>query len=125
MAADDLVRWDMYDPRLTIKAIAGGAIDRGDSCFVHTDGKAYVTDNGENAKFHGCALKDTLINEMVTLVTHGRLYVKETQTIGGKAMVMQTAGGGPPGTDKSGTACAGYAIAANLVFIHVARGAAT
>lgn len=128
MTANSLVRWDMYDPRMTLKKVAGENIDRGDSIFIHSDGLAYVTDDDENALFHGCALKDVLSGEVVTIVTHGRLYVATTETIGGKAMVFTGGGsgvGGPPGTGAGGTAVAGFAVGANLIFVHVGTGADT
>jgi hypothetical protein len=113
------VGWDMYDPRSTIKAEAAEAITAGYACYIHTDGKAYLDDNSVNNQVHGVALIDAAVGELVTLVTHGRLYTTATQTIGNKAKVSNQAGGGLPSTAGSGTATAGFAIDTYLIMIHI------
>jgi len=125
MPAPSEISWDMYEPRTTLKAIAAEDMTRGESAYISTDGLAYVTDNTKSDQFNGCVLKDTLAGEEVVLVTHGRLNVTALQTIGGKAVVSNASGGGPPGTAAGGTAAAGFAISAYLLFIHAGTGAGT
>jgi len=113
-----MASWDMYDPRSTIKAEAAETIPACYGCRVFTDGKAYLCDDGVSNMVHGVNLQAVVAGEKATLVTHGRLNVDTTQTIGNKAKVSNQAGGGVPGTDKAGVTC-GFAIAAKVVMVHV------
>jgi len=114
-----MASWDMYDPRTTIKAEAVEAIPACYGCYIASDGKAYLDDNTINNQVHGVSLQAVAAGEKVCLVTHGRLNVDTTQTIGNKAKVSNQSGGGVPGTDKSGTCTAGFAIAAKVVMVHI------
>lgn len=111
--------WDMYDPRTTIKAEAVEAIAACYGCYIASNGKAYLCDDSVNNQVHGVSLKAVGLGEKVTLVTHGRLNVDVTQTIGNKANVSNQEGGGVPGTDKAGSAKVGFAIAAKVVMVHI------
>lgn len=118
MGAPSAISWDMYDPRSTIKAQAAEDIAAGYACYIASDGKAYLCDDGVNNQVHGVALKATSSGEKVTLITHGRLNVIIAQTIGNKAKVTTASGGNSPSTTLSGV-CAGFAIAAYVVFVHI------
>ena len=122
MVAPSEISWDMYDPRTTVKATADEDMTRGECCYLHTDGKARLCDNGKSDEFVGCALKDYDEGDKAVLVTHGRLNVTTTQTIGALAKVPNTSGGGPPDTAGGGSAEAGVAIGANLIAVHGLRG---
>jgi len=117
MSAPAETGWDMYDPRMTVKAEAAEIITKGYACYIASDGKAYLCDNSVNNMFHGCALQTVAAGEKVTLVTHGRLYTTVAQTIGNKAKSTTSSGGAVPSTTLSGIVC-GTAIAAYLIQIH-------
>jgi len=114
-----MASWDMYDPRTTIKAEAVEDIAACYGCYIAPDGKAYLDDNAVNNQVHGVSLKGVKAGEKVVLVTHGRLNVDADQTIGNKAKVVATSGGGVPSTAAGGTAVVGFAIATRVVMVHI------
>jgi len=116
---------DMYDIRTTVKVPAGEDIDIGESCYIHTDGEAYVVDNGKSDVVHGWALESASENDELTLITTGRMKVGTTQTIGARLYTGAVSGGSAPSTTLAtdGVVC-GFAIEANLVFVNVPTPAA-
>lgn len=116
---------DMYDIRTTIKAEAAETIEIGESCYVHTDGLAYVVDDGKSDVVHGWALAYAVDGQQVTLVTTARVKLDTTQTIGARLYTGAVAGGSPPSTTfaATGVVC-GFAITATLVFVNVPTPAA-
>ena len=117
------VGWDMYDPRMTLKAAAAEAISVGECCWIHTDGLIYISDNIED-RVHGCALTTAAIGDELVLVTHGRLKVVDTNTIGNLAYGQADANGSAPNTTAAGQVC-GFCIAADMIFVHIDSPSAT
>ena len=113
----EAVGWDMYDPRMTLKAAAGEDIEKGACCWIHTDGLIYLSDDSED-KVHGCALTDAKSGDELVLVTHGRLKVVDTNTIGNLAYGQANDGGSVPNTTNAGHVC-GFCIAATMIFVHI------
>lgn len=113
----EAVGWDMYDPRMTIKAVTAEDIEKGACCWVHTDGLIYLTDNIDNT-VQGCALTTEASGNELVLVTHGRLKVVDTNTIGALVYGQQNNGGSVPNTTNAGNVC-GFCIAADLIFVHI------
>jgi len=111
---------DMYDPRTTLKAVAAEDIGLGESVYIHTDGLAYLVDNGKYDVMHGVALKATSSGEYVTIVTQARLRVGTTQTIGARIYTGAASGGSAPSTTLSATGVVcGFATAANYIYVNV------
>jgi len=119
----EAVGWDMYDPRMTLKAEAGEAIEKGACCWIHTDGLIYLTDNVED-RIHGCALTDASSGDELVLITHGRLKVVDTNTIGALVYGQQNNGGSVPNTTATGQIC-GFSITATMIFVHIDSVSAT
>ncbi len=117
------IGWDMYDPRMTLKAVTAEAITMGTCCWIDTDGLVYLTDNGED-RIHGCALTTEAAGNEIVLVTHGRLKVVDTNTIGALIYGQQNAGGSVPNTTTTGQIC-GFSIEATLLFVHIDSPSAT
>ena len=113
----EAVGWDMYDPRMTLKATTAEDIEKGACCWIHTDGLIYLTDNISNT-VHGCALTTEALGNELVLVTHGRLKVVDTNTIGALARGQQNDGGSVPNTTAAGQIC-GFCIAADMIFVHI------
>jgi len=112
------VGWDMYDPRMTLKGTAGeDGIEVGVCCWIHTDGLIYLTDNIQD-RIHGCALTAANEGDELTLITHGRLKVVDTNTIGALIYGQANAGGSVPNTTVAGQVC-GFSIEADLLFVHI------
>lgn len=115
------VGWDMYDPRLTVKAVLAEALGIGDCGFIHTDGLIYASDDNQS-RCHGCALEAGAVDDMIVLVTHGRLRMVTAQTPGAP-VYTQHAGAGvgspPDDTDPGSHNPVGFAIEAYLIFVHV------
>lgn len=111
---------EMYDIRTSIKTVAGEAIGYGESCYISTDGEAYVVDNGKSTVVHGWALEAAAEGATITLVTTCRMLVDATQTIGARVYTGAVSGGSAPSTTlaSNGVVC-GYAIAADKVFLNV------
>jgi len=115
----------MYNIRTTLKAVAVEAIVMGESVYIHTDGLAYVVDDGKSDVCHGWALKDTALGEMVTIVTQCRMIVDTTQTIGARLYTGAVSGGSPPSTTLSATGVVvGYAVTATRIYCNVPTPAA-
>jgi hypothetical protein len=117
------VGWDMYDPRMTIKAtVLDGLTDIfvGDCCRIDSNG--YITTdlgNGANNRVHGLALTTAKALDKLVLVTHGRLKVEDTQAdIGDLVNGPNTTAASSPNTALTGHPC-GFAIEAKLLFIHI------
>ena len=120
--------WDMYDPRLTIKATVaalgaqGGAaftIDIGDCCYIDGNGAIQVSEDTED-KCHGCALKAAVGGDELVLITHGRLKMVTAQTPGHN-VYSQHAGqdtGSPP-DDTSAGPIVGFAAEEYLIVVHI------
>jgi len=121
--AFEAVGWDMYDPRMTLKAVTAEAITKGACCYIHTDGLIYLSDDSED-RIHGCALTTEAAGSELVLVTHGRLKVVDTNTIGNLAYGQANAGGSVPNTTVAGQVC-GFCIAATMIFVHIDSPSAT
>ncbi len=113
----EAVGWDMYDPRLTTKVILAEACDLADCMYIHTDGLAYLSDNGED-KCHGCALEAGSIGDAMTLVRNGRLRMVTAQTPGANVLSCGAAGGSPPDDGNSGP-IVGYAAETYLIIVQI------
>jgi len=116
---------EMYDIRTTIKVQAAETIEIGESCYIHTDGKAYVVDNGKYDVVHGWALDAASEDDWITLVTTCRMIVDTTQTIGARVYTGGVSGGSAPSTTfaTTGVVC-GYALTATKLFLNVPTPAA-
>jgi len=106
-----------YDPHDTLKATTAEAVEMGQCLYIHTDGLAYLVDNGLSTKVHGIALKDTASGEKVTLITKCRMEVDTTQTIGARVYTGALSGGSAPSSTlaTNGVTC-GFAYAAKRVY---------
>jgi hypothetical protein len=114
-----------YDPREAIKAEAAEAIGYGESCYVSTDGKAYLVDNGKSDVCHGWALKAVAAGTKVTLVRECRMDVGTTQTIGARAYTGGVAGGSAPSTTLAATGVVvGFAVSATKLSLRAPMPAA-
>jgi len=116
---------DMYDMRTSLKVEAAEEILMGESCYIHTDGLAYVVDDGKSDVVHGWALKYAADGDLVTLVTQCRMKVETAQTIGARLYTGAIAGGSAPSTTHaaSGVVC-GYSVTAYLIYCNVPTPAA-
>lgn len=116
---------EMYDIRTTIKAQLAEEADLGESCYISTDGKAYLVDNGKYDVVHGWALEPGDADEYITLVTTCRMLVDTTQTIGARIYTGAISGGSAPSTTHAtnGVVC-GFAIEAKKVFCNIPTPAA-
>jgi len=114
------VGWDMYDPRLTVKATLAEDLPIGGCGWIDTDGLIYASDNSQS-RCHGCALEAGVAGEKVVLVTYGRLRVADTFEEG-TLVYTQEAGdgtGSPPGTTQPASHNpVGYTIEPHLMLIH-------
>ena len=119
------VGWDMYDPRMTLKAtvVSTDTLFVGACCWIDSNGYVNLSDNGED-RIHGCALTAANAGDEVVLVTHGRLKVVDTNTIGALIYGQQNAGGSVPNTTTTGQIC-GFSIEATLLFVHIDSPSAT
>ena len=118
------VGWDMYDPRMTLKGEAGeDDIGIGACCWFSGNGEIYLTDNVQS-RVHGCALTMADDGDELVLVTHGRLRVPDTNTMGALVYGQDNEGGSAPNVITSGNVC-GFAIEANLIFVHIDSPSAT
>ena len=119
------VGWDMYDPRMTLKAtvVSTDTLFVGACCYIDANGYINLSDNGED-RIHGCALTAANPGDEVVLVTHGRLKVVDTNTIGALIYGQQNAGGTVPNTTTTGQIC-GFSIEATLLFVHIDSPSAT
>ena len=111
---------DMYDPRTAQKAVAAEDIGLGESVYIHTDGLAYLVDNGKSDVMHGVALMATSSGSNVTIVTQARLKLATTQTIGARIYTGGVSGGSAPSTTLSATGVVcGFALDATHVYVNV------
>ncbi len=119
------VGWDMYDPRMTLKAtvVSTDTLFVGACCWIDSNGYVNLSDNIED-RIHGCALTAANPGDEVTLITHGRLKVVDTNTIGALIYGQNTALGEVPNTNVAGQVC-GFAIEATLLFVHIDSASAT
>jgi len=101
-----------------LQAVAAEIILVGESCFIGSDGLAYLVDNGLSTLVHGWAIKTYAAGEMVTLATECRLKVTTTQTIGARVYTGAVSGGSAPSTSlaSNGVVC-GVAETASIVFV--------
>lgn len=114
-----------YDPRESVKAEAAEDIGFGEACYISTDGKAYLVDNGKNDVCHGFALKAASSGTYVTLVRECRMDVDTTQTIGARAYTGGVAGGSAPSTTLAATGVVvGFAITASKLSLRAPMPAA-
>lgn len=90
-----------FDLRTTIKAEAGESISMGESCYISSDGEAYVVDNGKADVVHGWALQDASEGDNLTLATKCRMQVDTSQTIGARVYTGNVSGGSAPSTTLS------------------------
>ena len=121
------IGWDMYDPRLTLKGtvVSTDTLFVGACCYIDANGYINLTDDaGGFDRIHGCALTAANPGDEVTLITHGRLKVVDTNTIGALIYGQADSGGTVPNTNVSGQIC-GFAIEATLLFIHIDSASAT
>ena len=109
--------WDMYDPRMTLKAVTAEDITKGACCWIAANGLVYLTDNLDNT-VQGCALTTEAEGNEIVLVTHGRLKVVDDNTIGALAYAQQNDGGSVPNTNNAGQVC-GFCIAVDMIFVHI------
>jgi len=121
--AAEAVGWDMYDPRMTLKATVktGETVGIGDCCYIDSNGYINVSDTSQD-KTHGCALMAASAGDELVLVTHGRLKMVTEQTPGALVYPQDTADGtgSPPDDAQAGTEePVGFAIEAYLIFVHI------
>ena len=123
--AYEAVGWDMYDPRMTLKGtvVSTDTLFVGACCWIDSNGYVNLSDNGED-RIHGCALTAANAGDEVVLVTHGRLKVVDTNTIGALIYGQQNADGSVPNTTTTGQIC-GFSIEATLLFVHIDSPSAT
>lgn len=117
----EAVGWDMYDPRLTIKAevYTGETVGIGDCCYIDGNGYINVSDTDED-KCHGCALEAATAGDMLVLVTNGRLRMVTAQTPGANVNSSQGASGtGNPPDDGGAGPIVGFAVEEYLVFVNI------
>lgn len=121
MANYKSVGWDMYDPRMTIKATVNAdvvKVYKGYACQINSSGEIIVDLSGDD-RVHGLALTDANPGDKLVIVTHGRLKTVHAQdTIGDIAYGGTDADGCTPDTILTGTPC-GWAIEEYLLFIHI------
>jgi len=123
VAAAEAVGWDMYDPRMTLKATVktGQTVGIGDCCYIDGNGVINVSDTDED-KCHGCALMAATGGDELVLITHGRLKMVTEQIPGALVYPQDTTAdiGSPPDDLLTGTIepC-GFAIEAYLIFVHI------
>lgn len=115
--------WDMYDPRMTLKATVktGETVGIGDCCYIDGNGFINVSDTSID-KTHGCALMAAIAGNELVLVTHGRLKMVTEQTPGNFVYAQDTADGtgSPPSETKASSyEPVGFAIEAYLIFVHI------
>lgn len=107
----------MTDPRDSIKVEAAEALYEGYSCYVGSDGLAYLCDDNKSTVCHGFALTDIAAGRKVTLVKWCRMKVGTTQTPGARIYTGLIAGGSAPSTTLSADGIVvGHAISDDLVY---------
>jgi len=122
MVQYEAVGWDMYDPRMTLKATVatGVTVNLGYCCRINNVGEIVVDLSGGGAeeRVHGCALTAAGAGDELVRVTHGRLKVVDTQIMGDLVYGQQEANGSCPNTAGNGKQV-GFAVAADLIFVHI------
>jgi len=122
MVQYEAIGWDMYDPRMTLKATVatGVTVHLGYCCRINSSGEIVVdlSGGGTEERVHGCALKAASAGDELVLITHGRLKVVDTQIMGDLVYGQQEANGSCPNTNAAGKQV-GFAIEADLVFVHI------
>jgi hypothetical protein len=130
------IGWDMYDPRLTIKATVaalgaqGGAaflIDIGDCCYIDGSGDIQVSEDTED-KCHGCALMAASGGDELVLITHGRLKMETAMTPGSNVFsnhAGQDTGSPPVDTSVGGSPIVGFAVEEYLIVVNIDSVSAT
>lgn len=119
--------WDMYDPRLTIKATVktGETVGLGDCCYIDGNGYINVSDTDEE-RCHGCALKAAVAGEKLVLIMNGRLRVQTAQTPGDPVKSQKLASGTGSCPDDAGTGFAvGFAIEEYVIAVNIDSVSAT
>jgi len=116
----------MYDPRDTVKAVAGEALPLGASCYIAAaDGLVYVVDNGKSDVCHGWALKAYAAGDEVVLAAQCRMKPNATQTKGARVYTGAIAGGSCPSTTlAAGGLIVGFAMTSEIVFLRTPNPAA-
>jgi len=124
----EAVGWDMYDPRLTVKAMvallgaqtgAAFTVGIGDCCYIDGNGAIQVSEDTED-KCHGCALEAAVGGDELVLVTHGRLRMVTAQTPGGNVMSPHAgADTGAPPDDAGAGPIVGFAAETYLIIVHI------
>ncbi len=122
------VGWDMYDPRLTIKATvaalgaqtaAAFTIDIGDCCYIDGNGDIQVSEDTQD-RCHGCALMAAEGGDELVLVTHGRLKMETAQTPGADVMSPHAgADVGQPPDDGGAGPVVGFAVEEYLIVVNI------
>ena len=117
------VGWDMYDPRMTVKATVKSdqTIDIGDCCWIDSNGLINVSDTDQD-RCHGCALEAATGGDELTLVTHGRLKMVTAQEEGNLVYAQDTTaliGSPPDDTQAASYAPVGFAIEEYLIQVHI------
>ena len=122
MVQFEAVGWDMYDPRMTLKATVatGVTVHLGYCCRINVSGEIVVdlSGGGTEERVHGCALTAAGAGDELVLVTHGRLKVVDTQIMGDLVWGQEEANGSCPNTLELGKQI-GFAISADLIFVHI------
>jgi hypothetical protein len=107
----------MYDPRDTLKAVAAEAIGLNESCYISSDGLAYLVDNTKNDVCHGWAVKAVAVGEEVTLATACRIKPATAQTPGARVYTGNIAGGSCPSTTLAATGIVvGHAMSTTIIY---------
>ncbi|TEU08468.1 hypothetical protein E3J20_08520 [Candidatus Bathyarchaeota archaeon] len=124
----EAVGWDMYDPRLSIKATvaalgaqtaAAFTIDIGDCCYIDGNGEIQVSETTED-KCHGCALMAATGGDELVLITHGRLKMVTAQTPGSDVKSPHAgADVGQPPDDGGGGQVVGFAVEEYLIVVNI------
>lgn len=110
---------DMYDPRLTLKAVAAETIGIGMCVYIHSDGLVYVSDTDQD-KCHGVALKAYVAGEQVTICTRARITVTTNQTPGANVNSQQLASGVGSAPDDGGAGpIVGWAMTATVIIVNI------
>ena len=120
--------WDMYDPRLTVKATvaalgaqtaAAFVIDIGDCCYIDGNGDIQVSETTQD-RCHGCALMAAEGGDELVLVTHGRLKMVTAQTPGNDVMSPHAgADVGQPPSDGGAGQVVGFAVEEYLIVVNI------
>lgn len=102
--------------------LAGMDIEGGDACYIHTDGKAYLSqDTGAStlcARIHGYAAKDAKSGQPATLLFDCEMYYSNAgMTPGALLYLSSSAAGGLDTSASNSHAPAGHAVTSSVAYL--------